>query len=67
MGRIFEKLQENEEEYKLKTDEDLIEKISLFGNGETEFHTIDIERIIKEKQSLCSFIYKLGLNPEDII
>jgi hypothetical protein len=39
-------------EYKLKSDAELIDDISKFGLGETEFNTADIERLIKEKQYL---------------
>lgn len=35
--------------YKLKSDEEIIEFISNFGYGETEFHTADVERLRWEK------------------
>ncbi|QQV91475.1 hypothetical protein M1M25_gp042 [Tenacibaculum phage Gundel_1] len=50
--RIQENLQENLEDYKLKTNEQLINYIIEFGCGETGFHTGDIERLIKENQWL---------------
>ena len=52
-------LQECLEDYTLKTDEELIEQISLFGCGEDEFHTADVERLIKEKDLLLNELYKL--------
>ena len=55
----FESIRENIQEvidynydYQLKSDEELIEIICNFGFGETEFHTADIERLLKEKQYL---------------
>ena len=45
---IREELQEMEDEqvdgYQLKSNEDVIDIIKDFGNGETEFHTLDINR-----------------------
>jgi len=56
MTHIREQIQENLDEsgdgYILKTDAELIDIICNFGCGETEFHTADIERLIKEKQFL---------------
>lgn len=49
---IQDGLDENDDGYILKTDEQLIDIIINFGNGETEFHTADIERLIREKQQL---------------
>lgn len=46
--------------YTLKSDAQLIKQISKFGAGETEFHTIDIERIIMEKQTLYSLLNKIN-------
>jgi hypothetical protein len=34
--------------YQLKTNEEIIDIISEFGNGETEFHTLDINRLVVE-------------------
>tara|TARA_R110000851_G_C12662674_1_gene521615 strand:- start:55 stop:354 length:300 start_codon:yes stop_codon:yes gene_type:complete len=52
MQKIREELQEMEDEqmdgYQLKTNEEVIDIISYFGNGETEFHTIDINRLVVE-------------------
>lgn len=41
-------LDESGDDYKLKTNGELIDIISEFGCGETEFHTSDIERLIRE-------------------
>lgn len=49
---IQDSLDKNDDGYILKTDEQLIDTIINFGNGETEFHTADIERLIREKQEL---------------
>ncbi len=47
---IAEHLQENLEDYTLKTDDQLLDAISQFGCGELEFHTADVERLVLEKQ-----------------
>lgn len=56
MKPIREELQdslwESGDDYILKTDEEIIEMISDFGCGETEFHTVDINRIIVENQRM---------------
>jgi len=49
---IKEHLEENLEDYELKSDQELLDSIGYFGCGELEFHTVDIERVIKEKQHL---------------
>ena len=49
---IQDSLIESGDEYILKTDDELIGLITDFGNGMTEFHTVDIERLIREKQFL---------------
>lgn len=49
---IQDNLDETDDGYILKTDEQLIDVIINFGCGETEFHTADIERLIREKQQL---------------
>ena len=49
---IQDNLDESDDGYILKTDEQLIDAIVDFGCGETEFHTSDIERLIREKQQL---------------
>lgn len=49
--KIKEDLQETIDEnddYVLKTNEELIDIISEYGIGETEFHTADIERLLTE-------------------
>ena len=52
MQKIREELQETEDEqidgYQLKTNDEIIDIISLFGSGETEFNTQDIERLVVE-------------------
>ena len=45
---IKEQLQESVEDYTLKTNEELIDILIYFGSGETEFHTADVERLIRE-------------------
>lgn len=40
------------EDYKLKTNQQLLNQIGEFGNGFDEFHTRDIERIIEENEKL---------------
>jgi hypothetical protein len=57
--QIQETLIDNGDNYTLKTDQELKSMISNFGCGELEFHTADIERLIKEKQSLESEISSL--------
>jgi hypothetical protein len=52
MQKIGEELQEwedqHEDGYQLKTNQEIIDIISFFGNGETEFHTVDINRLVVE-------------------
>jgi|AntDeeMinimDraft_5_1070356.scaffolds.fasta_scaffold04536_6 hypothetical protein len=52
MQKIGEELQEwedqHEDGYQLKTNQEIIDIISYFGNGETEFHTVDINRLVVE-------------------
>ena len=56
MQTIKEELQQMEDEqvdgYQLKSNEDIIDIISEFGNGETEFHTLDINRLVVENQRM---------------
>jgi len=54
-------LWESGDDYQLKTDEEIIDIICDFGNGFTEFHTIDINRIIVKNQRM-----KRLLNIEEI-
>lgn len=53
---VMKELQEMEDEqengYQLKTDEQIIDIICEFGNGETEFHTIDINRLIVDNRRM---------------
>lgn len=44
------------DDYILKTNEQLLDQISEFGCGETEFHTADIERLIKENEEFKKFL-----------
>lgn len=53
---IQESLDENQEDYKLKTNLELINVICDFGCGEKEFHTADIERLIKEHKKLIEVL-----------
>lgn len=54
--QIQESLDESQEDYKLKTNIELINVICDFGCGETEFHTADIERLIKEHKKLIEVL-----------
>lgn len=56
---LQESLDEYGEDYILKTNEELIDIISDFGCGETEFHTVDIERLIKENDKQYEIIDEL--------
>lgn len=56
---LQESLDECGEDYILKTNEELIDIICDFGMGETEFHTVDIERLIKENDKQYEIIDKL--------
>jgi len=53
---IQESLDESQEDYKLKTNIELINVISDLGCGETEFHTADIERLIQEHKKLIEVL-----------
>lgn len=63
MKSIREELQEWEDEqmggYQLKTNEELIDIISEFGNGETEFHTVDINRLVVENERVLRYVKEL--------
>jgi len=65
MSSIRQELQdslwESGDDYKMKTNEEIIEMICDFGNGETEFHTIDINRLVVENERM-----KKLLNIEEI-
>jgi hypothetical protein len=52
MKHIRENIQESLDDYTLKEDIDLINMICDFGSGFLEFHTADIERLIREKSFL---------------
>ena len=56
---LQESLDECGEDYILKTNEELIDIISDFDMGETEFHTVDIERLIKENDKQYEIIDEL--------
>ena len=56
---LQESLDECGEDYILKTNEDLIDIICDFDMGETEFHTVDIERLIKENDKQYEIIDEL--------
>lgn len=61
LGTITAMLEEGKD-YKLKTNEDLIEKIIIFGCGETDFHTADVERLIRENEFLKSKLKNYGFS-----
>ena len=58
--KIREEIQEeedyHEDGYQLKSNEDIINMIIEFGNGETEFHTLDINRIVVENDRLKKLV-----------
>lgn len=58
---IRDNLQEGLDDYTLKTDEEIIEQLCLFGSGIDNFHTADVERLLKEKQLLLKETYELKL------
>lgn len=62
---LQESLDESGENYILKTNKELIDIISDFGMGETEFHTVDIERLIKENDKQYEIIDELIKFVED--
>jgi hypothetical protein len=53
--KLQETLNDNDENHTLKTNEEVKNIIREFGCGWTEFHTADIERLIKEHEKM----YKL--------
>lgn len=58
---IWDELQDalyDMDDYTLKTDEELVNKIKGFGCGHTEFHTADIERLLKENEFLKAQLIK---------
>ena len=54
--QLQESLDDSEENYTLKTNEELIDIIIDFGCGETEFHTADITRLINEHKKLIEIL-----------
>lgn len=56
---LQESLDECGEDYILKTNEELIDIICDFDMGETEFHTVDIKRLIKENDKQYEIIDEL--------
>ena len=59
---LQEVLNESGEDYTLKTNQELINIIIDFGCGETEFHTADIERLIKEHKKLVETLLLVNSN-----
>lgn len=63
---LQEILNEYEDGYILKTNKELIDIINYFGCGETKFHTVDIERLIKEnykqREIILDLIKIIGLS-----
>lgn len=60
--KIQETLNEQEDSYTLKTNKELVNLIIDFGCGETEFHTADIERLIKEHSKLIETLKLVTAN-----
>jgi len=54
--KLQETLNDEEVLYTLKTNTELIDMIIDFGCGETEFHTADIERLVKEHKKLIEVL-----------
>lgn len=46
----------SKEEYKLKSNDFIIDMLCRFGSGYYEFHTADIERLIKESESINTIL-----------
>lgn len=63
---LQESLDESGDDYILKTNKELINIIYDFGCGETEFHTVDIERLIKENDKQYEIIRSLIEFNEDL-
>lgn len=53
------KILSNEEEYTLLTNEQLCQKIETFGDGKTEFHTKDIQRLLNDFNSIFNIAQAL--------
>lgn len=71
MKKIKEELQENEDYYpdgyQLKTNDQIINDISEFGNGVMEFHSLDANRLVVENErakELVDHFLKLKLEHE---
>ena len=63
---LQESLDESGDDYILKTNKELIDIIMDFGCGETEFHTVDIDRLIKENDKQYEIIRSLIEFNEDL-
>lgn len=60
--KLQENLDESGDGYNLKTNQELVNVIIDFGCGETEFHTADIERLIKEHRKLIETLKLVTAN-----
>ena len=58
--RLQDAINDNGEDYTLKTNEEIKDIIRNFGCGETEFHTGDIERLIKEHEKMYQIMQALS-------
>lgn len=58
--KLQESLKNSDDDYVLKTNQELKNIIIDFGCGETEFHTADIERLIKEHEKMRNIILELA-------
>lgn len=58
--KLQESLEDSGDDYVLKTNQELKNIIIDFGCGETEFHTADIERLIKEHEKMRDIILELA-------
>lgn len=57
---IQEELDYYEGSYQLKSNEEIIEMIKDFGNGELEFHTTDINRLVVDNQRMEKLLRDLA-------
>lgn len=63
--KIRDELQQYEEDtgsnYRLKTNEEIIDYIVNYGHGEINFHTVDINRLVVESERVAQIIPHLEI------
>lgn len=47
---IKKQIQENLDDYTLKSNKQIMDKLTYFGSGVAKFHTADVERLIQENE-----------------